>query len=172
MHGVFAGVPVKALAGQRRDRLLLPPAAGKDFNLLLPSGEWYRVVIASFKLVCSAQVATRKPGLQLLDGDGNIRWQCLSTLGPTAGQTVRVFASEGQSTQGFSANEWGGIPSPEFLIPAGWSIGSITSGIQTEDQLSECRLLLEELDDTYPSTAPGVLHRPHIELDLEVAPHA
>lgn len=172
MYGRFAGVPVDALRGQTRDRLLPAVAAGADASLVLPAGAAYRLILASYHFVASAQVATRKPGLAIKDGDGNIRWEVLTTLGVEAGKTVDVFVSEGGSTQGFSANGWGGAPGPSFLIPAGWSIATFTSGIQTEDQVSAVRLLMEELNDEYPATAAGVAHHPTIEVDLEAAHHA
>lgn len=168
----FAGDPLASLRGQTRDRLLANPAAGADASLTLPSGYQYRVLLASWTFTASAQVATRKPGLVLRDGDGNLRFEVLTTLGVEAGKKVFVSGAEGQSTQGFSANEWGGFPTPELLIPAGWSIATLTAGIQTEDLVTGVRLLLEELSDDYPATAAGVAAPPTVELDLEVARHA
>lgn len=165
----FAGEGVDALHGQRRDRFLTSPAAGADFAFTLPGGYLYRLIMLSWTVTTSAQAGTRRMGVVIRDGDGNARFVIRSqaTITVAGVETVSVAPTVATMTvaTGFSTV----LTFPDVHLDAGWSIGSLTEAIQTEDQIAAVRIFLEELADTYPGHAPGKQSHPHVELELEVA---
>lgn len=172
MRQHFAGSNLDASWGQRRDQAVPNPAAGADWTFRFTAGAWYRVLLATWTLTTSAQVANRSPSLQLLDGDGLVRFQSVDPLALVASKAAIVSAGVGMPTTSGGSGLAATIGMPDILIPAGWSLASTTAAIQTEDQASAIRLLVEELIDDYPAQAAGHDHHLRRTERIEVDVHA
>lgn len=158
----FAGASFPAAVGDRRTVYLPTPAAGAHVRYTLPSGAWYLIDSFSVQWVISAQVETgRRACFEVRDGDGNIMWQSLGATPQKVSSTYRYSFAPGISLGASEATFIASIPIPEVLLPAGWSIGTGGLAIQTEDQISQARLVLQERFDYAPMEASG--HRPHPE---------
>ena len=158
--------------GSYRDQFIANPAAGKDWSYQLPGGYAYRIGLGFATLTCSAQVAKREPGFQVLDGDGLVRYR---TSGRARGEAAAVifvgYSSDGPQAgggEGFGI----GVGIPSLILPAGWEVGSWTGAIQTEDQYSTVRLWIEQLWDTDPHAAPGGAIEEELELHIERGAYA
>ena len=81
-----------------------------------------------------------------------------------SGKTIAIsFSTFGSNTVGGEGLALD-LALPGLTLPAGWSLGSLTVGIQTEDQFSGVRMWLEQLYDLGPSVAAGELaHHSHLE---------
>jgi hypothetical protein len=168
----FSGQPAQALWGQPRDLLVPSPAGGADISILLPSGYRYRILSLFATFTAGAAAASRQPSLIVADGDGLVRYRTPWPGAVTEGKAAAYTAGSGAPTAGELAAGAFSIEPPGWLLPAGWRIGTLTSAINALDQWSTVRVLWEELVDDYPAHAAGHQHRPHLEIDLEVAPHA
>lgn len=172
MHEHFAGTPASRLQGQPRDLLVASPAAGKDLSILLPSGYRYRLLSLVATFTAAAAVFTRQPSLVVTDGDGLVRYRTPWPGSLKTGATGVYCAGQGASAIGEETAAAFSIEPPAFLIPAGWSIGTLTHELQATDQWSGVRVFWEELSDTYPGTAAGHPDHSHLEIDLEVGARA
>lgn len=168
----FSGQPAQALWGQPRDFLVPAPAAGSDISILLPSGYRYRLLALFATFTAGAAAANRQPSLIVADGDGLVRYRTPWPGAVTEGKAAAYTAGAGAPTAGELTAGAFSIEPPAWLLSAGWRIGTLTSAINALDTWTGIRVLWEELVDDYPQTAAGHRERPHIELDLEVAPHA
>lgn len=151
----FAGSSAASLLGRREPRRLANPAAGADWSLKLPSGYAYRLLLVRWTLKASAQAAGRMLAFQISDGDGLVALQTVDSGEVTAGLTASISLAPDLTTAASSDKLRHTIAMPAVLLDAGWTIGSLTTAIQTEDQVENVRLLLEQLDDTYPGETPG-----------------
>ena len=167
----FAGDTIGAIWGQRRDLIVANPAAGKDWELTFPGGFRYRLLLVSWTLKTSAQVAERGPSLQVKDGDGNVRLQVADTGVTAASKTARISVGRGLSSQASSSGTAFTMAAPSVLFEPGWSLSSLTINLQTEDQLEAIRILWEELMDPYPGFPSGVPHVAHEDLQTVEAAH-
>ena len=166
----FAGDTIGAIWGQRRDLTITNPAAGADWTLTFAGGYRYRLLLATWVLKTSAQVPKRFPALQVKDGDGFVRLQVADTGEVAASVSARVSVGRGLSSQASSSGLAFTMAAPSVLFEPGWSVNSLTTGIQTEDQLEGIRILWEELMDPYPGFPSGV---PHLTPeDLATVEHA
>jgi hypothetical protein len=133
--------------GARVFETVPPPAAGKEWLWTVPSGYYWRMLATFTELTASAQAATRFPGYQVLDQDGDV----IFTVGPnnnlTAGKTAKIsFVKEltfNAATESLIIN----APFPDLLLPAGYQVGSLTGALQTEDKYSETSMWLEQWED-------------------------
>lgn len=154
----FAGDTIGAIWGQRRDFTVANPAVGTDWSLTITGGFRVRLLLVTWVLKTSAQVPKRYPSLQIKDGDGNVRLQVADTGEVAASVSARVSVGRGLSSQASSSGTAFTMAAPSVLFEPGWSINSLTTGIQTEDQLEGIRFLWEELMDPYPGYPSGVPH--------------
>ena len=164
MSRQFAGDAVSPLWGQRRDLQVASPAAGKDWTFTFPGGYKYRLLLVTWQLATSAQVAERGASLQVKDGDGNVRLQVADTGNTAASKTAVVSVGRGLSSQASASGTAFTMAAPSVVFDAGWSMNSLTINLQTEDQLSAVRILWEELADPYPGFPTGVPERHHEDL--------
>lgn len=143
------------IVGSSREQLVTTPAAGKEWEYLLPSGYWYRVLFGRALLTTSAQVANRSPGFQIKGNDGQIFFQVDPAATLAASTALGVsYAASGPFTTGATSGAFAlGLP-PAF-IPGGFTIASFTNGIQTEDAYTVVRLWLEQVWDEDPHLAAG-----------------
>lgn len=171
MQRTFAGGALSRLRGQRLDVLVPQPAAGADWSYLIAGGFAIRLLLATWVVTTSAQAAKRYPSFVVRDGDANIRLQTTDTGEIVASTAPRVTAAQGVTTAASASGLAFTIQAPSTILDAGWSIGSLTTNLQTEDQISGVRLLIEQLIEDNPGDGYGVLATPTLEIDLE-AHHA
>lgn len=162
----FTGNGVSALWGQRREVLVPAPAAGANWSYLLPSGYLHRVQLGHALLITSAQVASRQLGVQITDSDGALWWKMHQATGIPAAKHVHAFYNTSTTTLASGPAEWVLVQLPEILLPAGFKVESFTTEIQTEDQYSDVRLLVEQLVDHDPAQAPGFIPDAELHHDL------
>jgi hypothetical protein len=171
MERQFAGGALSRLNGQRHDLLIPTPAAGTDWTYAIPGGFAIRLLLATWTLKASAQIAKRYPSFVVRDGDGNIRLQTTDTGEIIAAAVARVTAAQGVTTAASASGLAFTIQAPSTIIDPGWSIGSLTTNLASEDQIEGVRLLVEELIERNPGEGYGVTATPTLEIDLEM-PHA
>lgn len=155
----FAGDTQAALWGQRRDFTIANPPVATDWSFTFPGGWKYRILLLTWSLVASAQVAERSSSFQVKDGDGNVRLQVADTGVLVASKTGRISLGRGLSSQASTSGTAFTMAAPSVLFDAGWSMQSNTINLQTEDQIAGIRVLWEELADPYPGLASGVPDR-------------
>lgn len=167
----FGGDTIAAIWGQRRDLRVPDPATGEDWSFTFPGGWKYRLLIVSWSLVASAQVAERGSALQFKDGDGNVRMQIADTGVLAASKTARISVGRGLSSQASTSGTAFTMAAPSVLFDAGWSMQSFTINLQTEDKVAGIRILWEEMADPYPGFPAGVPHIVDPDLEHLVGQH-
>jgi hypothetical protein len=168
MSRAFAGAALSRIRGERRDITLPAPAAGADWVYTLANGSGFRVLALVWTLTASAQVAKRYPSFRIQDGDGNTRLLVPDTGEVAAASVATVSAAQNITTATSSSGLIFGLQVPNLIMDQGWRIGSFTTNLQTEDQISGVRMLLEQLLEDNPGEGAGVPHQPTLEIDLEV----
>lgn len=121
------------------------PAAGADWQLIVPANTWYRVESGFFLLTTSAQAATRFIKLQIIDLAANIVWEGdLVGAGVAASLSYRAGMAR-LGAQSTSAGT-GGVPNilflPDVWLPPGYTLQTATLSIQTLDQYNAVRGLV------------------------------
>lgn len=106
-----------------------------------------RIISALSKFTTSAQAGTRVPGLQVLDGDGAQIMLLSSFQSHAAAGSRFVSYVHGAVSQFTGAAGFDLVEVPDLLLPAGYSIKSLTEGIQTEDQYGAIPLWIEEFEE-------------------------
>ena len=155
----FAGRALGRLWGQRLDIALPNPAEGADWRYQLTGGYQYRVLLCTWLYTRGSQSAKAGPTFAVYDGDGNLRMQTPDTGELGSGSAAQISVVSGITTSSGVSNAVWGIEAPDVLLDAGWSIGSLTTNLQTKDQISGVRLLIEQLMSGDPGRAYGL--RPH-----------
>lgn len=153
--------PVHRVWGQRRIYKPVAPAAGKEVPFTLGQSMLWRVIAFTVSLKTSAQAAKRIPALQVSDGDENPLMVIGGQSEVAEGLTKRVtFAPEVAQNTSIAAGPVT-IGIPWLLLLPGYSITTITAGIQTEDEYLKPTLWVEEFEQ--------VQHHPLAELAAEVS---
>jgi len=119
------------------------PGAGVDFSIAVPAQRRYRPISLTAKLVTSATVANRFVHATVQDGGGDIFSNATQATAQTATQTVTYTFGPGLTSQ--IINDGVAVitlPSNLTLL-AGWTIQSLTTGIQAGDQWSLISLAVE-----------------------------
>lgn len=149
-----AGVPLR---GSYRSVAVKTPAIREDWTYKLPSGYAYRWLLGRWKYNVSAEVATRRHGLQILDGDGAQVYVNTTGKALAAGAACLFGAALGGQPTYETAIAIQSLVIPNVILPAGYSLGSFTPELGPGDEIVEVRLLLEQLWDVAPHEAPGAL---------------
>lgn len=168
----FSGSEAAPYVGQRRERIVPNPAAGKDWSFTLPAGAGYQLLLATATLVTSAQAGKRFPTLAFQNGDALTFFRTVDSAEVAPSQTASISFGPDVTTATGNSGDLVTIGTPFVILDAGWSIAAITSALQTEDQWSAIRLYMAELHDVDPAAAPGHPPHPHPVLELEVQPYA
>jgi len=139
------------------------PAAGSDWSVAVPAGRIWRITSIVAKLVTSATVATRNPYLVVSDGTTN----AVRVL-PYASQAASLTGLYSWLTECSSTvvgnDQQNDIP--ELTLTAGWTIGTLTSGLAAGDQWSDIALFV--LETLY---RPGDIDISEVpELVVQIAP--
>lgn len=119
------------------------PAAGGEFALTAPGGEFWRIVSLAFTLVTSAAVANRV--VSLVGDDQTDAWfRVVSNQNVPAGQTVNYCAFSGAPGNA-AVNNKVMIPFPDngLLVPPGMRLRSVTDLVDVGDQYSAVRALVQ-----------------------------
>jgi hypothetical protein len=119
------------------------------------------VMSAIVTFTASAQAATRRPGIATFDGDGNKLTKVQPNNAVTASKVSLVSAVLGAF--GIESENNGPLIMglPAILLLPGYSIGSDTFNLQTEDQYGAVILQVEEFEQEP--------HHPIAALAAEVA---
>lgn len=125
------------------------PAAGANLSYTLPRSEYTRIRAVTFKLVTSAQVATRTVILELVDGSGVV--MAASSSGFTQTATNTVLYTFGCDLNVFGANNGAvcGAPLVGIWMDGGQKLVTSIANIQTSDAISNVRLVVDQV------SAPG-----------------
>ncbi len=97
-------------------------------------------------LKASAQAAKRVPALEVRDGDGGPLMVIAGSQELAEGVTRRVTFAPGVSTNSTVAAASDTVGIPELLLLPGYSIATLTAGVQTEDQYEKPVLWVEEFE--------------------------
>lgn len=120
------------------------PAAGAEWTQAVPAGVSWELLLVRHTLTTSAVVATRFPGVALLDFDGNVA----TVFPPQAGQAASIAAAHlfiaGLGYSVATAGPVAGMATPPFPVPGGMSLKSSTPGLDAGDQYTAVRLLVRE----------------------------
>ena len=125
------------------------PAPGANLSYSFPGSEYTRVVAVTFKLVTSAQAATRTVLLNYVDGSGVAMGQFSPNFTQTATNTcVYTF---GLDLNVFGASNAAALGAPlfEMFLRRGQKLTTAITNIQTSDQISNVRLVVDQV------SAPG-----------------
>lgn len=163
MHETLRSSTGQTLRGNYLDVAVTEPAKGAEWLFTLPAGAWYRWVLGYAKVNTGGSTEIRRPGAQILDGDGNKRWYGMALTEIGINTSRHVGYGLGGLTPGQSEVFGGGMGLPNVWLPGGWQIGSLTATFTNLDQYSKVMLWLEAAYDEHPGHAPGgeVLSAPH-----------
>lgn len=118
------------------------PAAGAEFNFVLPSGYKYKILAVSCFLTTSAAVATRRAKF-ILTINGETQYYMFSLIDQVA-SLQRHYRGAIQASQTVVAGNKIGFQIPdEMWTDGGESFQSETEGIQAADQWSTLMLTVE-----------------------------
>lgn len=122
------------------------PSAGADFSAVVPGGRVWRPLAITAKLVTSGTAGTRAANLKLTDQTNTI-----VELAPFATQAASLTATyswSNGSVSGAGSSAGGVITTalPDWALPAGYTITTVTTNIDTADQWSNVVVWLEEID--------------------------
>jgi hypothetical protein len=148
--------------------LLIPnPLAGADFKLTVPGGKCYLPLAVTATLTTGVAVASRTPALIL--GDGSVTIAAIpadETLAASLAVVVSWLIG-GASVATPAAPTVQGAILPPLPLPAGFTLASLTGGIQAADQWSGVTVWVLETDKEdlavrwqYPSAQYGEGYNP------------
>lgn len=127
------------------------PAAGADFTHVFGGAYIRRIIAISAQLVTSAAVANRQVRLDVSSSEGRVLSVPL-VASVTASLTTQLSWAEGitpPNTALFDNCLVAGFPA--LVVPAGFSIASVTQGIDVADQYSNV-LIWAETHEALPWT--------------------
>lgn len=120
------------------------PVAGVGFTYSAPGTERQMVLGVSFRLVSSADVATRTAFFSFSDGSGNVYLPISAPFTQTASHTVDYTFAVGIQQAG--ANDGARISAgiPPVTLDVGYGVKIDVTNIQAADQISAVRVLLSQ----------------------------
>lgn len=132
----------QGLTGQMTSQAQTNPGAAAEWAYTVPAGHTMVLLTVHFQLVTSAVVANRSPHLTVKDSGGNIVHLGQNGISQVASTTVDYTASQGGPVGAVGGPATGiALPFPIGLVlPAGWSIGTSTTGLQAGDQFQAIQL--------------------------------
>lgn len=123
------------------------PAAGADWKYTVDGRYYERLISARYVFTASAVVANRTIVLDITDANGVIIGEAAGSAAITANAVYHEFFSTSAPDYAYnpasSVYHW----FPDLLLPPGWSVQSVTTGIDVGDQYSSLVLLVQR----YPS---------------------
>lgn len=144
--------PVHRVWGQRRIYKPAPPIAGVEVTFTTSQSMLWRLISFTVLLKSSAQAAKRVPALQVSDGDGNplIVVGGQAEVAESLSRRVTFAPEVVQNTTIAAGPVTIGIP--WLLLLPGYTVSTVTAGIQTEDEYLKPTLWVEEFEQvqTHP----------------------
>lgn len=122
------------------------PAAGSNWEKVVPGGFYWRPVAAIFTYKASAAVGTRTVDLVIKNGQGVTLVHDVSKTGIAGSETVVTSIWRGGAENATLAKGPFSLPMPDVVLEPGWSIGTAVKGIEAEDQLEAITLWVEQFD--------------------------
>lgn len=145
----FLSVKDRILPGVKRTISPPNPAPGTEWSVAVPGGQQWRPLAAIATLTTSAAVASRVAGVRLSDGNA-VFYGAGSINGTAAGQVnVLSYAAASSPTASTPNISFAVLQWPLMWLPAGYTFGSFTQGIQAADTYSGVVVMIEQayLDD-------------------------
>ncbi len=137
---------------------LANPAAGADWSATVPPGVVWDVLALTSQLATSPTAGQRYALLVL--GDGASTFLQIPNVGNWgASNTARVnYARNHDSLHDSATPDHAIAPLPSLRLMPGWTIGSLTTGLDAGDQWSHVVLLVlvTQLDDDATDLAVGL----------------
>jgi hypothetical protein len=161
--------PLARAWGRRRIVQIAKPAAGKDFTFTTSESMLWGIVSLTTKLVTSAQVAKRVPALEIKDGDGNPLMVIAGSQELAESSTRRITFAQGVASNSTLAGAGDTIGLPRMLLLPGYSVATVTTGVQTEDQYESTFLWIEEFEQEQRHPLAEIVAEVHQILLLERA---
>lgn len=111
------------------------PAAGADMTVTVPNGVMWDVQSFNAKFTASAQAANRLLGFQVKDASGNLvyQYQCTAAVATTVVVTVTFSEDCTVVPTTLATGNIVLFPSPKAWFMGGWTFGTFTGSIQTND---------------------------------------
>jgi|SRR5579863_313913 len=120
------------------------PAAGAEWGVAVPLGAVWRVISIVFKLVTSAVAANRIPAVAVINGTNDVL-QVSETIAQPAGTTVIYEFGIAYPSTGVQISNLVTAAFPgDVVINSQFSLESSTTALQSGDQYSLVKLLVEE----------------------------
>lgn len=136
-----------------RNVVVPTPAAGAEWNQVVPAGVTWELLSAYYVLTTSAVVGNRSLTLQVRDPDGNryVRIYNGGSVTPSTAAPVSWLAGLGAIAAGSLLGM--ALPGPAIPMPAGHQIGSLTSGMDVADAYTAIILSVREWSPNAALTA-------------------
>lgn len=121
------------------------PPLGAEWAFTLPGSGWWRVCGGIATLTTGAGGATRVFGFQVKDPDRTIlRVNCGNIISTNTVCNIAYNDIPVPVAGGALQYSLPNIAIPQVMLPGGYVIGSLTSGLDASDQHSAIRLYLQE----------------------------
>ena len=149
MSDLLKAVALSRLPHTTEIRQIASPAAGADITIPVGNGEAWRLLGLKATVVTDANVAARIPHLALDNGTATIIGAQISPGASfPAGSTVTLsWVSSYAAGVTVVAGGVVTVGVPDFVIPTGWRLRTITTAIQVGDQWSNITAFIERLDE-------------------------
>jgi hypothetical protein len=136
--------PPNAGPGLARSVTVANPAAGADWSVTVPAGASFAVNSVSATLVTSAGGSARVATLVITDAGGNVVFNGPATASQNASSTENYTWSNAPSTPPAGATSTVGPLPAGLRLGPGWTLKTVTSGIQAGDQWSAIVLSVQQ----------------------------
>ena len=115
------------------------PAVGVDLANVPNYGDSFRLLSLRVTLTTSAVVANRYPHFQYVTPSGAVLFETVPSTAQVASKSTvyQLTAGNGAPNEGSAVNDnVSGIAAPDFWLPAGTKIRTVTTAIDVGDQWS------------------------------------
>jgi len=119
------------------------PPAGQDISMVVPATSRWKLKCLSALLTTDAVVANRVFNLVIQDPNNNIVFYAVSPVNQVAGTVIGYSAASGLTAYAFGTVIVVPLPLDTVLLP-GWSIATVTVGLDAGDQWAPMNLLVKE----------------------------
>lgn len=150
--------------GQRRVYPVANPAAGSDWQWVPTPGYVHLPIGIHATLKTNEEAAERFPTLQVLDGDGNVLLESPPEAAAAAKESLAITWHHAISFPVKSTNHKLGLWLPEELLPTGYTIKVVTTGLKGTDQWESIKVwtkqyeLEPEAENEYHEQLEHLLH--------------
>lgn len=140
------GVNSPSVGSVQSKLTIAAPAAGAEWQLVVPAGNWIRVLLARFTFTTSAVVGNRTFGVKISDGVDDLGFGRIVTAIPASSGPFPVSLASGkqgftgvvtQIAAGFTMNV------PDLILPPGFIFGGDTQGKDAADQYSAVKMFIQ-----------------------------